>query len=232
MLVEQICSTPSRLILRLEDSSLNYWRSLARSAVMETENLGLTAEDIDELLSSDGSGLLSPLSATIETSFLDELLGPLPIRLGGETNNSASPVNGNAANPQATANGSSSIEPQMPPDMLRVVPLQRRLTTKQRLHMLRSEASELTVQLEEARKKTREKSVPFLRSAHKVDEYQPMWESIAARQKKYLAESQSENVHLRKLIELQRRHVRNVERALRRQPEREVRIVPLDLIIS
>lgn len=218
---------------------------------MDDHDFELVVRDLDELFGSDDLGLLSPLPSTsldpFSAALFGELEAPLPISLVGvvsnetmQTQGTVSPSTSTHSSQSCASTAAGSDTDATAEDVKRrlagyTYPLRRRVTMKERIRVLQSEASQLAIELKDAQR--RAQATARTRRASKAGEAkcaknanQPMWEPIAVRQQIYREKAEAENENLRRLVESQTRYLRGVQRAIRKQPDREVRGVGVTLL--
>lgn len=102
----------------------------------------------------------------------------------------------------------------------------RRVTTKQRIQLLKVEAERLQLNLDTMRQQTHQGGS---RASTPASMTGGMWQAMAARQQQRREQAEAENKRLRSLEHSQRRHLQSVRRLLGRQPHRQVSISSGDL---
>jgi hypothetical protein len=97
----------------------------------------------------------------------------------------------------------------------------RRVTTKHRIQLLKTEVERLQLDLDAMRQQTRQAGSRACAPASTVG---GMWQAMAARQQQRRQQAETENKRLRSLEHAQRRHLQSVRRLLGRRPHRDVSI--------
>lgn len=208
---------------------------------MDSEDFDLVVQDLDELLAAEDIALSPVLMTTSECPFSNALFGemkvPKSIRVTGAPDSGVTLSQGNESpSSQSSSCGvigedagvTNSIDSRL---AVRKTPLRRRVTMKQRILLLQDEADQLVDELHELQERSQTLQVQT-GSIAKRAKFPQMWEAIATRQQTYRKKSETENTYLRTLVETQSRYLRSVQRVLRRQPARQVRLIYLHWINS
>lgn len=195
---------------------------------MDYGDLELTMQSFGEIFNMDEMGNLSP-STTLPAS-------PFPMDFCVELEELLSIDVTQPKRPGQAYSTCSSISTQSISDTstsdIKVPRPRRRVTHKDHVLKLEKEAAKFTIELEEAQARADELALLRATSGEGINKCtktschcQPMWEAIATKQRQYREKTEAQNVHLRKLLELQNRYLRNVRRTIRKQPKRMVRSI-------
>lgn len=143
--------------------------------------------------------------------------------------------NGNSQPPRLTpAQGDGSRVASREPQNECCPPPRKRLTMKNRIELLREKADELTFELQAAELKSQahaavNRAAGDTATHESMQQRLPrsqviaMWEEVATRQLRLREKAERENVHLRKLVNSQRRYLMSVDSQLKKRPHQQVR---------
>lgn len=203
---------------------------------MDTEGFEQAMRYVDELFGSDDLAHLSSSGDSFLTEFIGNEEASLPIDLVGLTNSERKDSVSKLSPTTSTYSSQSHSSGHVSSDFDAAIeigrrlsaprtPLRLRISTKERIRVLKTEASQLAVILQAAqsRNQSLHQDITMPTKLTKCG-CKLMWEPIAARQRKHREKSEAENLHLRKLVESQCRYLRSVQRAIRRQPSPQVHV--------